>query len=185
MVRSQPGYWTPGRDPVQKVHAKILTADLKLLFFNNENSAKVFVFHTDMGRKMAAQGGIKDKVLRVSMAFEKGRKSTKKLRVVLHQKRLLLGNLSDPWAVGLRVQSWAEQLREGRVRSRSEVAKKEGITRARVSQLWPLLKITREQTEQALRGNKSKAISLRTLIRFARNTDVKLWGSAGRNAACG
>jgi len=125
---------------------------------------------------MAAQGGIRDKILRVSMPFEKGRNSTAKSRVVLPQKRLLLGNLSDPWAVVIRVHSWAKQLREGRVQSRSEVAKREGITRARVSQLWPLSRIAKEQAELSLRDSSRREISLRALIRFAQNTDVKSAG---------
>ena len=134
---------------------------------------------------MAAQGGIRDKILRVSMPFEKGRISTRKSRVILPQKRVLFGNLSDPWAVVVRVQSWAEQLREGRVRSRSEVAKREGITRARVSQLWPLSRIAKEQAEQSLRGSSRREISLRALIRFAENIDVKPAGPGGRNTGRG
>jgi hypothetical protein len=95
----------------------------------------------------------------------------------------LFGNLYNPWAVVIRVHSWAKQLREGRVQSRSEVARKEGITRARVSQLWPLCRITREQAELSLRASTRREISLRTLIRFARNPDVKLAGSGGGNLA--
>jgi len=128
---------------------------------------------------MAARAGIREKILRVSMPFEKGRSSTRRSGRVLRQKRVLFGNLSDPWAVVIRVHSWAKQLREGRVQSCSEVAKIEGITRARVSQLWPLSRISKEQAEQSLRERSRREISLRALIRFARNTGVKLADSGG------
>ena len=65
------------------------------------------------------------------------------------------------------------------MQSCSEVAKIEGITRARVSQLWPLSRISKEQAEQSLRERSRREISLRALIRFARNTGVKLADSGG------
>jgi hypothetical protein len=181
MVRSQPGYWTPGRDPVQKVHAKILTADLKLLFFNNENSAKVFVFHTDMGRKMAAQGGVQDKILRVSMPFEKGRKLARKSGTVPQQKHLLFGNSADPWSVVLKVRFWAAQLRVGRVLSCAEIARKEGITSARVSQLWPLSRITGKRMDNFLEASKGGRFSLRQLLRFVREGETNRVSHGLRN----
>jgi hypothetical protein len=128
----------------------------------------------EFGSEMAAQGGIRDKILRVSMPFEKGRHPERKTRAIPARKRALFGNASDPRQVVRKVHSWAKQLREGRVKTRSEVAKREGITSARVSQLWPLCRITREQAELSLRESTSRAISLRTLIRFARNTGVDL-----------
>jgi hypothetical protein len=73
----------------------------------------------------------------------------------------------------LKVCSWATQLKEGKVRSRAEIARKEGITRARVSQLWPLSGITREQADDALRSSNGREVSLRRLIRIARNPNVK------------
>jgi hypothetical protein len=149
---------------------------VKSKFYNSlRKEAGFFVFHTEM----AARAGIRDKILRVSMPFEKGRSSTRRSGRVLRQKRVLFGNLSDPWAVVIRVHSWAKQLREGRVQSCSEVAKIEGITRARVSQLWPLSRISKEQAEQSLRERSRREISLRALIRFARNTGVKLADSGG------
>lgn len=135
--------------------------------------------------EMAAQGGIQDKILRVSMPFVKGRNSARNARTNLTPKRHLFGNATDPWAVVLKVHSWAQQLREGRVHSRTEVAKMERITRARVSQLWPLSRITKEQAQQALRESTRRSVSLRTLIRFARKTGVKLSGSGGGNMASG
>jgi hypothetical protein len=123
---------------------------------------------------MAARAGIRDKILRVSMPFEKGRNSMRKSRMVLSRKRLFFGSAKDPWAVLLKVHSWAEKLKEGRVRSCAEISRIEGITRARVSQLWPLSKITREQAEQALRESTRREISLRALINFAQNTCAKL-----------
>jgi len=134
---------------------------------------------------MAAQAGIRDKILRVSMPFEKVTTSTGKSKTVAVQKRLLFGNLSDPWAVFLRVHFWAKQLREGRVQTRSEVARREGITRARVSQLWPLCRITRERAEQALMASMRREISLRSLIKFAQSVDVKLVVSGLGNTARG
>jgi len=128
---------------------------------------------------MAAQGGIRDKILQVSMPFEKGRNSEGKARAILSGKRLLIGNVEDPWLVVLKVHSWAKQLREGRVESCAEVARRENITRARVSQLWPLCRINREQAEPALRERSGRAISLRTLIKFARKAGVKLGQSCG------
>lgn len=122
---------------------------------------------------MAAQGGIRDKILRVSMPFEKGRNSVRKSRSVQHQKSLISRSAEDPWMVVLKVRSWAAQLQEGRVRSCAEIAKREGITRARVSQLWPLSEISRQQADEALTASKGKGISLRRLIRIARNPDVK------------
>jgi hypothetical protein len=63
-------------------------------------------------------------------------------------------------------------LREGRVASYSEIARREGITRARVSQLWPLGKITRELMDDALKASRGKEVSLRRLIQLARNPEV-------------
>jgi hypothetical protein len=107
------------------------------------------------------------------MPFEKGRNSSRKSRLVLPQKRLLFGSAKDPWAVVLKVHSWAAQLKEGRVRSCEEIARREGITRARVSQLWPLSEITSEQSDKALTGSNGREISLRRLIQIARNPDEK------------
>jgi hypothetical protein len=121
---------------------------------------------------MAAQGGIRDKILRVSMPFEKVRNSSRKSTTVLPRKRLLFGSAKDPWAVVLKVHSWAAQLKEGWVRSFAEISRNEGITRARVSQLWPLGKITREQMDNALKASMGGEVSLRGLIRIARNPDV-------------
>ena len=59
---------------------------------------------------MAAQGGIRDKILRVSMPFEKGKNLTRKSRTVLPQKRRLFGNVSDHWAMVLKVRLWAADL---------------------------------------------------------------------------
>jgi hypothetical protein len=122
---------------------------------------------------MAAQGGIRDKILRVSMPFEKGRKSVRKSQPVLRRKSLISGSAVDPWLVVLKVRSWALQMKEGRVRSCAEIARREGITPARVSQLWPLGKITGEKADYALTQGKGREISLRRLIRIARNPDVK------------
>jgi len=122
---------------------------------------------------MAAQGGIRDKILRVSMPFEKGRNSEGKARTSIPQKRVVSGSTADPWSVVLKVRLWAKQLEEGRVRSCAEIARREGITRARVSQLWPLSVITYEQADEALTASKGRGISLRRLIRIARNPEVK------------
>jgi alkylated DNA nucleotide flippase Atl1 len=122
---------------------------------------------------MAAQGGIRDKILRVSMPFVKGRNSTRKSTTVPPLKRLFFGSAKNPWAVVLKVHSWAKQLKEGRVHSFAEIARMEGITRALVSQLWPLSGITKEQAADALGASKGKEISLRRLIRIARNPGVK------------
>jgi hypothetical protein len=122
---------------------------------------------------MAAQGGIRDKILRVSMPFEKGMSSTRIPKRGTRQKRIMFGSLSDPWAVVLKVHSWAALFKEGRVRSYAEIARREGITRARVSQLWPLSRIAKKKADEALTDSKGKEISLRKLIRIARNSDVK------------
>jgi len=134
---------------------------------------------------MAAEGGIRDKILRVSMPLEKGGNSEGKVRAIPSRKRLLIGGVEDPWQVVLRVHSWAKQLRESRVESRTEVAKMEGITRARVSQLMPLCRITREQAEPALRERPGRAVSLRTLIKFARKAGEKLVPSCRGNMTLG
>ena len=117
------------------------------------------------------------------MPFEMGRNSTRNSIKVLAQKRLLLGNATYPWAVVLKVHSWAAQIKDGRVSSCAEIARREGITRARVSQLWPLGMITKEQMQQALSGSTKKEISLRSLIQFARDTGVNMAGLAGGNLA--
>jgi hypothetical protein len=127
------------------------------------------VFDTEM----AAQGGIRDKILRVSMPFEKGRNSTRKSKTVLLRTRLLFGGAKDSWAVVFRVHSWAAQVKEGSVRSCAEIARKEGITRARVSQLWPLSEISREQAHETMSASKGRRISIRRLIQIARNPYVK------------
>jgi hypothetical protein len=123
--------------------------------------------------KMAAQGGTRDKILRVSMPFERGKNSTGRRRAVLAQKRSIFGNAADPWAIVLKVRSWAAQLREGGVHSRAEIARREGITRARVSQLWPLSMLTSEQMDEASKASKGRDVSIRRLIRVARNPNLK------------
>jgi integrase len=123
--------------------------------------------------EMAAQGGIRDKILRVSMPFEKGRKWTRKLPAFLPPEKLLLGSCSDARSVVLKVHSWVAQLQEGKVKSCAEIARREGITRARVSQLWPLSEISRQQADDACTANMGREISLRRLIKVARNPDAK------------
>jgi hypothetical protein len=105
--------------------------------------------------------------------------------MVLPEKRFLIGNATDPWAVVLTVHSWAEMLKEGRVRSCAEIARREGITRVRVSQLWPLSTIAREQLQQAPCESVKRSVSLRALIRFAQNISVKLQSSGGEKWALG
>jgi hypothetical protein len=97
----------------------------------------------------------------------------RKLSAAPTQKQPLFGNTTDPWSVVLKVRLWADQLKEGRVRSCAEIARREGITPARVSQLWPLSEITKELADEALSERKGRGISLRTLIRVARNLDGK------------
>jgi hypothetical protein len=143
--------------------------------------SRFFVFHTEM----AAQGGIRDKILRVSMSFETGKNSTRKANKEIPQKRRFTGTASYPWSVILKVHSWTAHLRESRVRSCAEIARREGITRARVSQLWPLGKITREQLDDALTASKGGEVSLRGLIRIARSPDMKTEGPEPENMASG
>jgi hypothetical protein len=121
---------------------------------------------------MAAQGGIRDKILRVSMPFEKRRNSTRKSRVVFPRKRQQFGNASDPWSVVLKVRSWAVDLKEGRVHSCAEIARREGITPARVSQLWPLSKITAKRMDDFLEASKAGRKSLRQLLRIVWDTET-------------
>ena len=123
---------------------------------------------------MAAPGGIRDKILRVSMPFEKGKISARKSRAAGTQKGMDSGDAIDPWSVVLKVKSWARQLKEGRVRSCAEITRKEGITPARVSQLWRLSEITKDQVERDISACKRKEISLRGLIRIIRNPKAKL-----------
>jgi hypothetical protein len=122
---------------------------------------------------MAAQGGIRYKILRLSMPFEKGRNTTRKPRVDLPRRRLLFGSAKNAWSTVLKVQIWVRQLRERKVASCAEIAWKEGITRARVSQLWQLGKITRELMDNALKASRGKEVSLRRLIQLARNPEVE------------
>jgi hypothetical protein len=134
---------------------------------------------------MAAQGGIRDKILRVSMPFKKGKNPARKTSTAPYKKPPLFGNTSDPWSVVLKVRLWAAELRDGRINSCAEVARREGITSARVSQLWPLTVITKEQADEALTKSKGTGISLRRLIRIARNSDLKCEGPRAENIASG
>jgi hypothetical protein len=169
MVRSQLGVSTPSGVLVQKTRPIILMACFKSLRSNVGNVTTIFVSHTEM----AAQVGIRDKILRVSMPFDKGRNSMIISRAVLRQKSLVSEKATDRWSTVLTVGSWAAQLREGRVRSCAEIAGRGGITRVRAFQLWPLCKITREQADEARRASKASEISLRTLIRVARNPGLR------------
>jgi hypothetical protein len=101
------------------------------------------------------------------------------------QKRRFTGTASYLWSVILKVHSWTAHLREGRVRSCAEIARREGITRARVSQLWPLGKITREQLDDTLTASKGGEVSLRGLIRIARSPDMKSEGPEPENVPSG
>jgi hypothetical protein len=119
------------------------------------------------------------------MPFEKGKNPVRKASAALSKKPLLFGNRSDPWSVVLKVRLWAAELRDGKVHSCAEVARREGITRARVSQLWPLSEITKEQADEALTKSRGTGISLRRLIRIARNPDLKCEGPGAENMASG
>jgi hypothetical protein len=174
MVRSRPGSRNPKegsltKSPCPKFKRQVLSCSLP----TKSGPPEVFVFHTVLGVEMAAQGGIRDKILRVSMPFEKGRKWTRKLPAFLPPEKLLLGSCSDARSVVLKVHSWVAQLQEGKVKSCAEIARREGITRARVSQLWPLSEISRQQADDACTANMGREISLRRLIKVARNPDAK------------
>jgi hypothetical protein len=119
------------------------------------------------------------------MPFEKRRNSTRKSRASVPQKRQATGFAVDPWSVVLKVRSWATQLKAGKVHSCAEIARREGITRARVSQIWPLLTITRERAESYLRKRKGRYVSLRILIKFARSSGVKMVSSGVEKVALG
>jgi hypothetical protein len=56
---------------------------------------------------MAAPGGIQDNILRVSLAFEKGKNSGKKSRSIFRKKHPIVENAKDPWGVVIEVHSWA------------------------------------------------------------------------------
>jgi hypothetical protein len=162
----------------------LVTLDLyvKPLFSNAlKKEAGIFVFRSEM----AAQGGAEDKILRVSMLFEKGGNLARKSRLVLPQKHLSFGNAADPSSVVLKVRFWAAQLRDGRVRSCAEIARKEGITSARVSQLWPLSRMTAKRIDDVLEASKDGRISLRQLLRIVRESETKRRVSQAENAATG
>lgn len=72
-----------------------------------------------------------------------------------------------------RVRSWAEELKTGEIRSRAEIARREYITAARVSQLWPLAALNNEQVEHVQNSNRPGTTSIRTLIQIARNLASK------------
>jgi hypothetical protein len=93
------------------------------------------------------------------MPFEKGSNPARKSRPVLHQKSPISESAVDPWLVVLKVRSWAAQLREGRVRSRAEMARREAITRASVSQLWPLSEIMREEATRVQKRARERRIA--------------------------
>jgi hypothetical protein len=119
------------------------------------------------------------------MPFETARNSIRKATMEIPQKRRFTGTASYLWSVILKVHSWTAHLREGRVRSCAEIARREGITRARVSQLWPLGKITREQLDDTLTASKGGEVSLRGLIRIARSPDMKSEGPEPENVPSG
>lgn len=101
--------------------------------------------------------------------------------MVRTRNHMVAGNATDPWSVVLKVRSWVAQLGECKVHSCAEIARREGITPARVSQLWPLGKITREQMDDALTSSKGGEASLRGLIRIARSRDMKTEGPEPEN----
>jgi len=107
------------------------------------------------------------------MPFEKGNNLPRKSRAAVPPKGMVSRSGMDPWSVVLKVRSWAAQLREGGFRSCAEIARKEGITPARVSQLWPLSQLNKEQAGGAPPARRGRAISLRKLILIARKSDVK------------
>ena len=94
---------------------------------------------------MAAQCGTRDKILRVSAAYRKGKKFGEKCDdensaetlVVWECHRYLVGGTQNPF-VG------HAALREGKIRLCAEINRMEEITWVHVSQLWPLCLITKE-----------------------------------------
>src|ERR1700677_204101 len=77
---------------------------------------------------MAAQGGMRDKILRVSMPFEKGRISKRKSTKGSTQKLSFFGSASDPLMVILRVWALSAASRLGlfHVTKRHEKLKSDG-----------------------------------------------------------
>jgi len=106
------------------------------------------------------------------MPFEKGRASTRKPTRESMQERLHFVAAEDTWSVVLKVRSWDSQLREGSVSSCAEIARREGITRARVSQLWPLARIIGKRIDDVLKAGEDRRVSLRRLLRIVRETDA-------------
>ena len=139
------------------------------------------VFHNEM----AAHDRLRDKILRVSMPFGGGTNLLRKRRESIPQKRWASRYGIDPWSVVLKVHSWAEQLREGTVQTRAEIARREAITPARVSQLWPLSEIARELADVGQQASNVKKYSLQRLIRIARNLNVKSNGCEGGKRGLG
>jgi hypothetical protein len=134
---------------------------------------------------MAAQGGIRDKNLRVSVPFEKRADSGRYSTIVRTQKNIVVGNATDPWPVVLKVRSWTAQLREGRVYSCAAIARREGITPAPVSQRRSRYEITREKADEDLSASEGRDVSIRRLIRIFRNPGIKPKAPRMENIAAG
>lgn len=69
-------------------------------------------------------------------------------------------------AVFQKVKNWKAELTSGKIKSLGEIARREGISTARVSQLLPLGSLNTEQVQTEIK--RKRGISVRGLIAFAR-----------------
>jgi hypothetical protein len=110
-----------------------------------------------------------DKTIRVSMLFEKTSVSRRNSGSDRTEKPRSTNCDIDPLDVVAKARSWIAKRGKGVFKTNAEIARIEGITRARVSQLLPVGRLTDQQI-QFLRGAADGAkVSIRALIRAAKN----------------
>jgi hypothetical protein len=66
-----------------------------------------------------------------------------------------------------------ERWKTGDVRAVAEIARRERITFGRVSQLWPLARMTDQQVEHAPSANSLGKVSVRKLLQIAKKQNVR------------
>jgi hypothetical protein len=174
MVRSRPGSRNPKegsltKSPCPKFKRQVLSCSLP----TKSGPRKFLSFIPSWGIKMAAQDGSGYKILRVSMPFERGRISSHDPSAFTGQEGATRLGWLDPIVAVRRVRRWVARLKTGEVQSCAEIARRERITPARVSQLWPLVRMTDQQVEHALSASSLRKVSVRKLLQLAKNQNVR------------
>jgi hypothetical protein len=128
---------------------------------------------------------MEDKIIRVSMPFDGASVSRRIPGSDLIGKARSGDRGIDPLELVPRVRSWIAKRGKGVFKSNKEIARSEGITPARVSQLLPIGKMTDEQVHLLKALSDLEKLSIRKLIQIAKNPRAEVCAKMGGESAVG